>query len=90
MLTLALSALFPSLNCPVLTPFRCLLELLKDLCQEVLETQSDVAIAVVIVFLEDVGHALERDAALNKQVEAHDSFISLVVRVEDQLDKLGA
>lgn len=90
MLAPAPSTLFPSLNCPVLTPFRYLLELLENFCQKVLETQGDVAVAVVIVLLEDIGHALERDAALNEQVEAHDAFISLVVGVENQFDKLGA
>lgn len=70
--------------------FHCLLELLKNLCQEVLKAQCDVAVAIVVVLLEDVGHALERNAALNKEVETHNPFISLVVCVEDQLDKLGA
>ena len=66
-----------------------LFELFEDFCQKVLETQGDVAVAVIVVLFEDIGHALQRDTALNEQIKAHDTLISLVVSVEEQLDKLG-
>ena len=64
-----------------------LLELLQDLHEEVLEAEGDVAVAVVVVLLEDVGHALEGDAGLDEEVEAHDALGALVVGVEEELDE---
>lgn len=63
------------------------LELPQDLGQEVLEAEGDVAVAVVVVLLEDVGHALEADAGLHKKVEAEDALVALVVGLEEQLDE---
>lgn len=65
-----------------------LLHLLKNLAQEVLKAQRNVSIAVVVVLFEYVRHALERDAGLDKEVEAHDALVALVVGAEDELDKL--
>lgn len=67
-----------------------LLELLEDFSQKVLKAQGDVAVSVVVVFLKYIRHALEGNTALNKQVKAHDTFVALVVGVEEKLDKLGA
>lgn len=64
-----------------------LLELLEDLDEEVLEAEGDVAVAVLVVLLEDVGHALEGDAGLDEEVEAHDPFAALVVGAEEQVDE---
>lgn len=63
------------------------LELPQDLGQEVLEAEGDVAVAVVVVLLEDVGHALEADAGLDEEVEAEDALVALVVGLEEQLDE---
>lgn len=63
------------------------LELLQDLGQEVLEAEGDVAIAVVVVLLEDVRHALEGDAGLDEEVEAQLALVALVVGLEEQLDE---
>ena len=64
--------------------------MLKNLAEEVLKAQSDVAISIVVVLLEDIRHALQGDAALDEEVEAHDTLLTLVVRAEQQLDELGA
>lgn len=63
------------------------LELLQDLGQEVLEAKGDVAVAVVVVLLEDVRHALEGDAGLDEEVEAQLALVALVVGLEEQLDE---
>jgi hypothetical protein len=73
-----------------LIAFSLLFELFENFRQKVLETQGDVAVAVIVVLFKDIGHALQRDTALNEQIEAHDTLVSLVVSVEEQLDKLGA
>lgn len=59
----------------------------EDFGQEVLKAQSDIAIAVLIVFLEDICHPLEADAGLNEEVEAHNSLIPLVVGPEQDADE---
>lgn len=64
-----------------------LLELPQDLRQEVLKAQRDVAVAVVVVLLEDVRHPLEADAGLDEEVEAEDALVALVVGLEQQLDE---
>jgi len=73
-----------------LIAFSLLFELFENFRQKVLETQGDVAVAVIVVLFKDIGHAFQRDTALNEQIEAHDTLVSLVVSVEEQLDKLGA
>lgn len=64
--------------------------LLQNLAQEILKAQSNVAIPVIIISLKHIRHTLQRDARLNKQVKAHDAFAALIVRAEQQLDKLRA
>lgn len=71
------------------SPFSSL-ELLENLGQKVLEAEGDVPVAVVVVLLEHVRHALEGDAGLDEEVEAHNALVALVVGMEEQLDKLGA
>lgn len=71
-------------------PFPLLLHLLQNLTQEILKAQRDISIPVVIIPLEHIRHALQRDTRLNKQVKAHDILIALVIRAEQQLDKLRA
>jgi hypothetical protein len=70
--------------------FYRLLELLKDFCQEILKAQGDVAVAIVVILLENVRHTFQGDTALNKEIEAHDSLIPLIIGIEEQLNKLGA
>lgn len=64
--------------------------MLENLTEEILKAQGNVAITIIIVLLEDVGHALEGDAALDKEIKAHDTLATLVVGSEEQLDELGA
>jgi hypothetical protein len=54
------------------------------------QAQCDIAISVIIVFLEDVRHPLETNAGLDEEIEAHGALASPVVGSEQQLDKLGA
>lgn len=58
--------------------------------QELLETQRDVPVTVFVVSLEDVGHALQHDAALHEEVEAHAAGTALVVGTVEQMDEVGA
>ena len=67
-----------------------LLQLLQDLGQEVLETEGDVAVTIIVVLLKDVGHALEADAGLHEEVKAHDALAALVVGRKEQLDEAVA
>lgn len=68
----------------------CLLHLLQNLTQEIFEAEGNKAISIVIILLEDIRHALERNTRLYKQVKAHDTFAALVVRTEEQVNKLRA
>lgn len=63
------------------------LELLQDLRQEILETQRDIPIPIIVILLEHIRHSLQRNARLHKQVEAKLALAALVVRLEQQLDK---
>lgn len=47
--------------------------------QKVLEAQRDEPIPVLIILLENIRHPLQRNAALNKHVEAHTLVPALVV-----------
>lgn len=64
--------------------------MLENLAQEVLEAQRDEPVPVVVVLLEYVRHALQRDAALDKQIEAHGALLALVVGAEKKLDEIRA
>lgn len=80
--------LYPNIHIKPKPPF--LLQLAQNLRQEVLKAQRDVPIAIIIVLLEHIRHALQADAGLHKQVEAHDAVAALVVRAEEQLDEARA
>lgn len=67
-----------------------LLELFQNLAQKIFKAQSDEAVPIVVIFLEDVRHTFQGDAALHEKVKAHDTLVALVVRPEEQLDKLRA
>ena len=67
-----------------------LLQLAQDFRQEVLKAQRDISIAIIVVLLEHIRHALQADASLHKQVEAHDAVAALVVRAEQKLDEARA
>lgn len=69
---------------------KSLSQLFQDLAQEVFKAESNEAIPVVIILLENVCHALQRNAALNEEIEAHDTFLALVVGAEEEFHKLGA
>lgn len=75
---------------PLRSPPPFSLELLQDLAQEILKAQRNVPIAIIVILLEDVRHALQGDAALDEEIEAHDALLALVVGAEEQLDELGA
>jgi hypothetical protein len=53
-----------------------------------LQAQRDVPIAVVVVLLEHIRHALQADARLHEQVEAHVVVAAAVVGGVQQLDEL--
>lgn len=75
-------------SAPTPLPSRSIsLELLQDLRQKVLEAEGNVPIPIVVVLLEDVRHALQRDAGLDEQVEAQLALVALVVGLEQQLDE---
>lgn len=65
-------------------------QLAQNLRQEVLEAKGDIAVTVVVVAFKYVGHALEADAGLDEQVEAHDALVALVVGAEEDLDEAFA
>lgn len=70
--------------------FPFLLQLLQNFTQEILKAQCNISIPVVIIPLKHIRHALQRDTRLNKQIKAHDTLVALVVRAEQQLNKLRA
>ena len=47
--------------------------------QELLETQCDEAISILVIFLEHVRHPFQNDAALYEQIKTHAAFAALVV-----------
>lgn len=69
---------------------KCLLHLLQNLTQEILKAEGNKAISIIVVFLKDICHALERNTRLHEQIEAHDALAALIVRTEQQVDKLRA
>lgn len=69
---------------------RPLLQLLQNLAQEVLKTQRNISIPIIVIPLKHVRHALQRDARLDEEVKAHDALAALVVGAEEQLDELRA
>lgn len=66
------------------------LQLAQNFRQEVLKTQRNVPIAIIIILLEHIRHALQADASLHKEIEAHDAVAALVVRAKEKLDKARA
>lgn len=65
-------------------------QLLQDLAEEILKAQGNVSVPVIVVLFENVRHALEGDAGLDEQVEAHDTLLALIVSSEQELDELRA
>lgn len=59
----------------------------EDFGQKVLKAQSDVAVPVLVVFLENIRHALEANAGLDEEVEAHNTLVPLVVGPEEDADE---
>ena len=57
--------------------------------QELLKAQRDIPIAILIVLLEHIRHALQDDAALHEQIEAHLALPALVVGRVEHVDKRG-
>lgn len=53
------------------------------------QAQRNVPVAVVVVLFKHVRHALQADARLHKQVEAHVVVAPAVVRAVQQLDECG-
>ena len=47
--------------------------------QKLLKAQRNIPISIRVILLKHIRHALERDAALDKQVEAHALVAALVV-----------
>jgi len=62
----------------------------NDLRQEILKRQGDKAIAIIVVLLKHVRHALQADAALHEQVEADGALAALVVGAKQCVDELRA
>ena len=62
----------------------------QDLRQELLETQRDIPIPILVIPLEHIGHALQGDAALHKQIEAHVPVPALLIRAVEDADEGAA
>lgn len=61
----------------------------KPTGQKLLETQCDIPIAIIIVLLKHIRHALQHDAALHEEIETHPVVALFLVGAVEQGDEGG-
>jgi hypothetical protein len=55
-----------------------------------LQTENRVAVPILVILFENIGHPFETNTSLNEKVEAHGILAPLIVRLEDCCDTSSA
>lgn len=59
----------------------------QNLRQEILKTQRDIPVPILIILLEHIRHPLQTNTSLHEQIKAHDAFPPLIISLEQNLDE---